>query len=363
MATDYIPLATDIPGGFREQTTVDVGGLLEPGTSVQRIFTSPDGARMLTVEVTIGQSPVDAQARLDARVNQLVRYQGGVVGVVEGLGERAYRATTIGADDRLNQRLIFRVNAISSEIALTAAEADPSLVDAVARFVEARMRAEADAVTFIPSLSTPTPKSFPGTEPPGAPIAANLGPGMTLTGDTSGGNDTVVQLTLVGIDRPWVGNTGPRPPLGFNYLTLNVLIETRGQTPADIALEDFSVTTLDGRTWPPVLAREPGLRASQALPLLPAEGWLSFAIPSDVPAIQLVWRIRSPLTLGTGGPTDKVLTVPLTVGASANTTIGTPAPPAGIPVQTPASIPPGSSPGSPSSPSNSPGGGGRLRLQ
>jgi hypothetical protein len=381
MATDYIPSAADLSGAFHEQTTIDVGGLLEPGTSVLRIFATPDGAQTLGVEVTIGQSPVDAQQRLDARVNQLVRYHGGVVGVVEGLGERAYRATTIGAEGQLNQMLIFRVNAISSEVALSSAVADPSLVDSVARFVEARMHADADAVTFVPGFSA-TPRSFPGTEPPGPPIAADLGPGMTITGDTSGGNDTVVQLTLLGLDRPWIGNTGPRPPVGFNYLTLNVLIETRGQTPANIVLEDFSATTLDGRSWPPILAREPGLRASQAVPLLPAEGWLTFAIPLDQAATQLVWRIRSPQTLGTGTVGDKTLTVPLTVGASQNTTIGTPAPPAAIPAQTPASIPPGSSPGSPSSPGapsapsspsspNSPstpsgpgsGGGGRPRLQ
>src|SRR5438045_8385608 len=36
-AADYLPTAGDVPGGFREQTTIDVGGLLEPGTALRRI--------------------------------------------------------------------------------------------------------------------------------------------------------------------------------------------------------------------------------------------------------------------------------------------------------------------------------------
>jgi len=183
--------------------------------------------------------------------------------------------------------------------------------------------------------------------------------------------DTVVLFTLLGIERPWPGGSGPPPPNGVNYLTVDVTVETQGPTPANIVLEDFTASSLDGREWPGVVARQPSLRAGFVTPGAPVRGWLTFAIPTTQPATQVTWRLRSSQSLAAQGGGDEILILPLTVGATSTATIGNPAPPAGVPVQPPNLIPPGSAPVNPGGSGGSGGGtggggrgsGGRPRLQ
>ena len=110
-------------------------------------------------------------------------------------------------------------------------------------------------------------------------------------------------------------------------MTVDVRIETQGPTPANILLEDFTASSLDGREWPPVVARQPALRATQVVDGVPSRGWLTFAVPTTQPATQVNWRLRSSLSLAALGGGDQTLVLPLTVGASTTATIGNPAPP------------------------------------
>jgi hypothetical protein len=354
-ATAYLPFAAEIPGDFRQEATVDVGGLREPDTNVRRVFVSADGSQTIIVEVAIRPSIPDAESRIDGRVNQMVRYQGWLYGIIEGLGDRAFRGAGLNPDGQQAQSLVFRVRAIAAEVALIASAGDPVLVDYVARLVEERMRDAPDATVTEPGFVA-TPRSLPGKDPPGPLVISSSDP--TSVGNAPGGpggTDTIVLLTLMNVERPWTG-TGPRPPQGFTYLTTEVLIEVGGPTAANVVMEDFVATTLDGREWPPVLAREPAVRSAQSVTGTPVHGWLTFAVPSDQQALQLIWRLRSAVSLSAQGGGDQALVVPLTVGSTATASLGTPAPPAGRSVDPNSPVPPGSAPLGPSVPSSAPSG-------
>ena len=375
-AADYLPSQDEMPPDFREVSTVDVGGLLEPDMALRRTFVNLDGSQSVAVQVAINPSSVAAQSLLDARLNQLARYRGWLFATVPNLGEWAYGGSGAADNGQLGQILVFRVNAIAAEVGLQASQADTALLHLVARVVEARMHAGADAALNGPAFATPTPQSFPGVEPPGPPadLMAALSGGGGGVGNSAGGvgvGDTVVLFTLLGIERPWRGGSGPPPPNGFDYLTVDVTIETQGPTPANIVLEDFTASTLDGREWPGVVARQPAMRAGQVVQGSPIRGWLTFAIPTNQPATQVTWRLRSTLSPDAPGGGDQILILPLTVGATSTATIGNPAPPAGVPVQPPNVVPPGSAPVNPGGSGGSGGGsggggrgsGGRPRLQ
>lgn len=347
-ATAYLPSASELPGAFREQATVDVGGLGEPDSNVRRIFVSTDGSQTLTVEVAVRGSPPDAEMVLDGRINQLVRYHGWLFGAIAGLGEHAFRGLAIGADGQQSQLLLFRVRSIAAEVGLAAPVADPAVVDRVARIVEAKIMSEPDAVLSVPGFSA-TPRSLPGKEPTMPPAIGAGGLGDASVGNTAGApgtTDTTVLLTILGIERPWAGTSGPRPPRGFNYVTLDIAIEVAGPTAANVVLEDFFVVALDGRDYPAVIAREPAIRAAQAVTGSPVRGWLTFALPTDQQAQQLVWRLRSTVPLATQGG-DSAMVVPLTVGATAAAGLGTPAPPNSTTVDPNNPVPPGSQPAGP----------------
>jgi hypothetical protein len=349
-ATTYLPRAAELPGGFREQSTADVGGLLEPDTNVRRVFVSGDGSQTLAVEVAIRGSAPEAEMSLDGRINQLVRYQGWLFGGMGGLGEAAFRGSGVSPDGLQSQIVIFRVNAVAAEVALSAPVTDPALLDGVARIVERKIRAEPDSVATTPGF-TATPRALPGKEPSGPPVFGLGGDGSSVgnTAGAPGTTDTIVALTLLNLDRPWVGTTGPRPPNGFNYLTVDIIIDVVGPTAANVLLEDFFAVALDGREWPPVIAREPSMRAGQAVQGAPMRGWLTFALPTDQQAIQLIWRLRSTVPIAAQGG-DEVMSVPLTIGAMATVGLGTPAPPAGITLDPNSPVPPGSSPLNPAIP-------------
>jgi len=137
-----------------------------------------------------------------------------------------------------------------------------------------------------------------------------------------------------------------------------VLIEASGPTAANVVMEDFFAVTLDGREWPPVLAREPAVLATRAVMGSPVRGWLTFAVPTDQQAISMIWRLRSTVPLSDLGGGDQALSIPLTVGSTATAGLGTAAPPAGIPIDPNSPVPPGSQPVSPSgAPSSAPSNG------
>jgi uncharacterized membrane protein YgcG len=169
---------------------------------------------------------------------------------------------------------------------------------------------------------------------------------VALAARRSWATHTIVTLTVSALDRPWAytGNA-PRPPDGMEYLTVDPQISVAGPTQVVVALTDFWVSTFDGRSWSPVAGRAPSLQPGPIAAGTPVHGWLTFMIPTDQPALQLTWRLRTSQSLSTQGDTDQTLVIPLTVGATAQASVGTSAPPADRAV-----VPPSSAPGAPSGP-------------
>jgi hypothetical protein len=379
-AADYVPSVSNLPAGFREESTDAVGGDIQQTVSMSRTFVALDGSRRLLVGVALGTSVVDAQAMLDDRLNELTRFQGWRMVPSDAFGEAGYRGS-VSSDDGVSRDIfLFRVKAVTAELVLASqGGTDVALLDNVARLVQARIESDSDAVAYQPGWPT-KPAALPGREPPGAPTGSagpgGIGaPGAEVTGSSTGSpvaGDTIVLLTINGLDRPWAtGGSVPRPPDRMEYLTVEVQIDVAGSTQPIIALPDFWISTFDGRSWAPVPGRIPALQPGPVRQGAPARGWLTFVIPMDQPALQLTWRLRTSTDLSSQGGADQTIVIPLTVGATASAGIGTPAPPAGIPVVPPSSAPSGpsgpagpSGPSAPSSPSGPGGGGsGRPRLQ
>lgn len=343
-AADLVPTAAELPPGFQPVAEQEVGGDLEPAIAVRRTFADAAG-RVVVVDVALGVSAMDAQDRVDARVNQLVQYHGWRFGTSKRFGEQGYQGSVVDGTGRAAEAVVFRINAVSAEVRLEAARSDldPAVLDAAARAVEGRILAQPDLAAIQPSFGTPTPAPLPGKEPAGPPPGAVVGvvgvaapPGAAVTGASSGSpvqGDTVVLLTVTGLDRPWAtAGAFPTAPAGTSYLTVNVQIEVRGPTPVEVALTDFWVTTIDGRAWAPVLRRQPPLRLGQANASAPASGWLTFLLPAEQQALELTWRLRTTQPLDAQGGADQIMVVPLTVGAVASASVGTTASPAGVPV-------------------------------
>lgn len=201
-----------------------------------------------------------------------------------------------------------------------------------------------------------------------------------VTGGASGSpvqGDTIVVMTISALDRPWAyAGSAPRPPAGMEYLTVDPTITVDGPTQVPIALTDFWISTFDGRSWSPVSGRSPSLQPGTIASGVPVHGWLTFMIPTDQPALQLTWRLRTSQSLSDQGDSDQTLVIPLTVGAQSQASVGRTAPPAGRPVVLPSSAPGPSAPtpppgsswgsgsgngGSSSGGSRSPRGGARLQ--
>src|SRR4051794_4054900 len=199
-AAGYLPTASQLPGAWREEATLDVGGLLEPDSHLRRVFVSADGGQTVVVEVPVRPSAVEAQTSLDARVNQLVLYHGWLFGAIAGLGDRAYRGIGVTADGLTDQTLVFRVKALAAEVGLISSVENPALVDAIARIVESRMLQDPNAVLAVPGFPA-TPQTLPGKEPPGPPVGGGaVGGGDAGVGNTAGGvgtTDTMLQITLL----------------------------------------------------------------------------------------------------------------------------------------------------------------------
>jgi hypothetical protein len=358
-AADYVPTVASLPPGFREESSDAVGGDLEPTIAMRRSFLSQDGLRRVVVDVSLGSSIGNAQGMIDARVNQLVQYQGWQINKSSGFGDIGYRGTGPAPDGASAAMILFRNLAVTAEITTSTAggSADVTLLDNVARLVARRIDNEPDALAYQPGWPI-EPVSVPGKEPinPGL-VAIGPGgvvpPGAEVTGSSSGSatpGDTIVIMTVTGLDRPWsYGGSAPRPPVGMEYLTAEVEIDVHGQTEVTLATTDFWLSTFDGRSWSPVLGRSPAVPTGSVVFGVPSRGWLTFLIPVDQPALQVTWRIRTTESLSSQGNVDQTIVIPLTVGATASASVGTSAPPAGAPVVPPSSAPSG--PGGPAGPS------------
>ena len=234
---------------------------------MRRVFVSADGSQTLAVEVAIRTSVPDAETRIDARVNQLVLYHGWLFGTIAGLGERAFRGRHHGG---------------------RAAEPGygvPSQLDCC--------RGRADRAGYRPRARRPRGAHRRGAHVRGAErrhhrawllghaqVAARKGPAGRAArrrqrpdqcreyGGGPGTTDTMVLLHAPERRPPWTGSTGPRRG-GLSYLTLDVLIEVSGPTAANVVMEDFFAVSLDGREWPPVLARAGRACVPRSSPGLP----------------------------------------------------------------------------------------------
>jgi hypothetical protein len=281
--------------------------------------------------------------------------------------------------------IAFRIQAVTAEITASSATGDPDvpLLDNLARLVERRIWADPEAVAVQPGFPEAPVQQLPGRDPVVVgPVALGPGgmvpPGAEVTGSSSGSpvaGDTIVQMNIVGLDRPWnSGGTLPTPPNTMEYFTVQPQIVVTGQTEVVIALTDFWITTFDGRSWTPIPGRSPALLAGSVVVGAPSSGWLTFLIPKDQPTMQLTWRIRTRQSLSGQGNVEQTLVIPLTLGATASAQVGETPPPAGVPVVPPSSAPSGPSgpaspsgptapttPPGPSGPATSPPGGGRGR--
>ena len=368
-AADYVPTAASLPG-FREESADAVGGDLDPTISLRRSFISSDGNRRVIVTVSLGSSIANAQSMLSARVNQLIRYQSWTIGRSDAISDDGYQGSGPGPDGRSGAMTAFRIFAVVSEITVTSAAGDPDvpLLDNVSRLVAARILRQPDAVAEQAGFP-PTPAALPGTDPVAANVsgvpAGTGGTGAEVTGSSSGSpvqGDTIVITTVTAIDRPWAyAGAAPRPPDGMEYDTVNLQIAVTGPTQVVVALTDFWISTFDGRSWSPVTGRGPSLQPGNIQSGTPVTGWLTFMIPTNQPALQLTWRIRTNQSLDTQGNTDQTLVIPLTAGATAQASVGASAPPADKPVVPPGSVPTGPSgpagPSGPSAPVPTPGSG------
>lgn len=361
-AADFVPTADALPAGFVERSVDAVGGELEPTIALRRSFVSVDGGRTVDVAVSLTSSAPEAQGALAERANQLVRYGGWQVNVVGSYGDAGYRAVGGAPDGSPAALVVFRINSIVAEVAVggPGGAGGPDLLDAVARLVERRMLTSPTAAVMPAGFAPPPPAGLPGRDPvvalPGMAGAVAVGPpGAEVTGGSSGSpipGDTIVNFTVSGVDRPWLAPGGSRLPVGMEYLTVEIQIDVNGQTEVVLALTDFWVSTFDGRSWTPVSGRTPAIQPGTIALGTPARGWLTFMVPADQPALQLSWRLRTTQSLATQSNQDQTLVVPLTAGATASASVGTSAPPAGVPVVPPSSAPPGpTGPSGPSGPS------------
>ena len=180
-------------------------------------------------------------------------------------------------------------------------------------------------------------------------------PGAEVTGSSSGSpvaGDTIVMMNITGLDRPWpAGGSLPAPANNMEYMTVQCQIVVTGQTEVVIALTDFWINTFDGRSWTPIPGRSPALLAGSVVVGAPSNGWLTFLVPKDQPALQLTWRVRTSQSLTGQGGVEQTLVIPLTIGATASASDGTTAPPHSVPVVPPSSTPSGpTGPASPSGP-------------
>ncbi|MCC7371447.1 MAG: hypothetical protein IT306_23715 [Chloroflexi bacterium] len=369
-AADFVPSLANLPAGFREDWSDVVGGDVQPTQAIRRAYVALDESRRLVVGATIHPSTATAQTAMDTQVNNLTRFQGWRFTPSSAYGESGFRGTRVNADGGNGTLALYRVNAITAEVAVFTQSGvnDPGLLDNAASLMLKRIKDDADLVTaqagwptapvVVPGKDPEVPIAIAGETMPGAP-------GAEVTGSSSGSpvnGDTVVLLTVTAIDRPWnSGGSVPTPPSGMEYLTVEVQIEVAGATDVTTALTDFSVNTYDGRFWTAVSGRSPGLRTGMVSMASPARGWLSFMVPREQPALQLNWRLRIAQPTATGN--DQTLVVPLVAGATASASVGTTPPPAGAPVTPPSTSPPPSAnptpaPGGGSSGGGSSGGGG-----
>ena len=258
-----------------------------------------------------------------------------------------------------------------AEVTVTNAGGDPDipLLDNVSRLIARRIKGEPDALAPQVGFTKP-PASLPGTDPVGVRIVAPSVGGAAATGGevtgSSGGSsvqgDTIVVVNISAVDRPWAfPGSAPRPPSGMEYITVDPTISVNGPTQVIVATTDFWLSTFDGRSWSPVAGRTVALPPGAIAAGAPVHGWLTFMIPTDQPALQLTWRLRTSQSLSAQGDTDQTLVIPLTVGATAQASVGTTAPPADAPVVPPSSAPSGptgpAGPSGPSAPVPTPGSG------
>jgi hypothetical protein len=360
-AATYVPSLNNLPPGYREETVDAVGGDLEPTIALRRSFVTLDGNRRVVVDVALGSSIQDAHTMLGARMNQLIRYHGWRITPNAPFGESGFRGNGPAPDGASSAMIAFRIYAVTAEISTTSTtgDLDIPLLDNLARLVERRIWSDPEAVAIQPSLPEAPPQQLPAKDPVViGPVGAvgpggMVPPGAEVTGSSSGSavpGDTIVQMNIVGLDRPWqAGGTLPAPPSNMEYLTVQTQIVVTGQTEVVIALTDFWVNTFDGRSWTPIPGRSPALLAGSVVVGAPSNGWLTFMVPKDQPALQLTWRIRTRQSLSGQGGVEQTLVIPLTIGATASASVGEAAPPAGVPVVPPSSAPTG--PGGPASPS------------
>jgi hypothetical protein len=383
-AADYVPTVNNLPPGYREEAVDAVGGDLEPTIALRRAFVTLDGSRRVVVDVALGSSIQDAHTMLSARMNQLIRYQGWRITPNAPFGESGFRGAGPAPDGTNSAMIAFRVQAVTAELSVTSAggDVDIPLLDNLARLVEHRINADPEAMAYQPGWPQ-EPRQLAGKDPVvvGAVTVGAGGivpPGAEVTGSSSGSSvpgDTIVQMNIVGLDRPWVaGGSLPVPPSTMEYMTVQCQIVVAGQTEVVIALTDFWINTFDGRSWTPIPGRSPALLAGSVVFGAPSTGWLTFMVPKDQPTLQLTWRIRTRQSLSGQGNVEQTLVIPLTIGATASASVGGAAPPPSIPVVPPSSAPAGPSgpaspsgptapttPPGPAGPSTSPPGGGRGR--
>jgi hypothetical protein len=382
-AADYVPTLSNLPPGYREEAVDAVGGDLEPTISLRRAFVSLDGGRRVIVDVSLGSSEQDAHVMLGNRMNQLIRYQGWRITPNAPFGESGFRGNGPGPGGWNSAMIAFRVRAVTAEVNVSSAggDVDVPLLDNLARLVERRINNDPEAVAFQPGFPEEPPQ-LPGRDPiVVGPVALGPGgvvpPGAEVTGSSGGSpvaGDTIVQMIITGIERPWpAGGSLPAPPSNMEYFTVQSQIVVTGQTEVVIAQTDFWINTFDGRSWTPIPGRSPALLSGSVVIGAPSTGWLTFMIPRDQPALQLTWRIRTRQSLTGQGGAEQTLVIPLTLGATASAQVGEAAPPPSAPVVPPSSAPSGpSGPASPSGPTApttpsgpsgpvTPGGGGRGR--
>lgn len=356
-AADYVPDLGEIPG-YRLEDNNAAGGDLEPVVALRRTYVSLDGVKHLVIDVAVGTSPSNAQQMTDENVNRLVRYEGWRMRPGGGFGDSSYVGDWTVPTGRGGAATVFRLKSVATSVEMRTDEgpADVGLVNNLARLVEMRIRAVPDLVVYQPGWPV-TPVTVPGKEPPGAPIEG-YGTGTEILG-ASGlptiAGDTMVILTVTGVDRPWRSTLSRSPAPNMDFLTVNLQIDVAGPTSVVVALTDFFLATQDGRQFTATLNRSPELTTGQIATGIPARGWLTFEVPTSQPAIQLIWRLRSTQALADQGGGDQAMVVPLTAGASTTASIGTNAPPNSFPIVPPSAAPPG---GGGNSGGGSSGGGG-----
>src|SRR5690606_29112224 len=143
-------------------------------------------------------------------------------------GEHGFRGTDSGQPGPSSEMIAFRIRAVVADIRATSTDGsvDVPLMDNLARLVEHRI--QSDPVAEAHAVGWPMePVQVPGKDPvvesgvwPGTVVP----PGAEVTGSSSGSpvpGDTIVLLTVTGLERPWNGGGSlPRPANGMEYLTV-----------------------------------------------------------------------------------------------------------------------------------------------